>query len=125
MVFRVTDDPRPRAVFYSILNPVTSLCPLKTASVALWLGVSHKNERPGFGPRFLRGTFATSSRDMPVTKFKIGTPARFLAFQGQRWDWLARCQYTMTGLDSKFDPQLPSQCGNMYNRLSRSVPDIH
>ena len=36
-----------------------------------------------------------------------------------------RCQYTVTGLDSKFDLQLLSQCDSMYNYLKRSVPGIH
>ena len=31
----------------------------------------------------------------------------------------------MTGWDGKFDLQLLSQCGSMYNCLSRSVPEIH
>ena len=34
-----------------------------------------------------------------------------LAFLGQRWDWSARCQYTVTGSDGKFDMHLLSQCG--------------
>ena len=40
-----------------------------------------------------------------------GYPARRLAFLGQRWDWSARCQYTVTGWGRKFDLQLLSQCG--------------
>ena len=39
-------------------------------------------------------------------------PARRLALQGQCSDWLARCQYTVTGRGSKFDLQLLSQCGS-------------
>ena len=41
-----------------------------------------------------------------------GCPARHLALQGQHWDWLARCQYTVTGWDGKFGLQLPSQSGS-------------
>ena len=34
-----------------------------------------------------------------TSDLKIGTPvaARSLALQGQRWDWSAQCQYTVTG----------------------------
>ena len=32
-----------------------------------------------------------------------------------------RCKYTATGLDGKFDLQLLSQCGSMYNCLSKAV----
>ena len=38
---------------------------------------------------------------------------------------MARCQYTLTGWDSKFDLPRLSQCGSTYNCLSRSVPEIH
>ena len=54
-----------------------------------------------------------------------GCPARRLALQGQRWDWSARCKYTVTGWDGKFDLQLLSQRGSTSNCLSRSVPEIH
>ena len=48
---------------------------------------------------------------------------RRLTSQGQCWDWPARCQYFVTGLDSKFGPQLLSQCGRTYTCLSRSVSE--
>ena len=35
--------------------------------------------------------------------------ARRLALEGQCWDWLARCQYTVTGWDGKFGLQLLSE----------------
>ena len=54
-----------------------------------------------------------------------GYRARHLTLQGQRWDWLARFQYTETGCDRKFDLQFLSQCGSACNCLSRCVPDIH
>ena len=41
-----------------------------------------------------------------------GYLAWHLALQGQCWDWLAWCQYTVTGWDGKFDLQLLSQCGS-------------
>ena len=41
-----------------------------------------------------------------------GYPARRLALEGQCWDWLARCQYTVTGWDRKLDLQFLSQCGS-------------
>ena len=40
------------------------------------------------------------------------------------WGWLAWCQYTVTGWDSKFDLQHLSRCGSTYDCLSRSVPEI-
>ena len=52
-----------------------------------------------------------------------GYPASYLAIQGQRWGWLARCRYPVTGRDRTFDLRL-SQCGNTYTCLSRSVPEI-
>ena len=38
-----------------------------------------------------------------------------VATLGQSWDWLARCQYTVSGWNRKFDLQLLSQSGSMYN----------
>ena len=54
-----------------------------------------------------------------------GYPARRLAIQGEFWDWLARCQYTVTGWDGKFGLQLLSQCGSTETCLCRSVREIH
>ena len=54
-----------------------------------------------------------------------GYHARRLALQGQRRDWSARYQYTVTGRDRKFDLQLLSQCGSRYTRLSKSDPEVH
>ena len=80
-------------------------------------GVRHESVRSQvripLAPRFFRG------RVIPVTlklalgypaKIGSGYPARHLALQGQCWDWLVRCQYTVTGWGGKFDLQLPSQC---------------
>ena len=79
-------------------------------------------ENPGFDSRLHERDFSWSSHS---GDFKIGTPvatpARRLALQGQRWNWLAGCQYTVTGGGRKFDQQLLSQCGNTCNCLSRSV----
>ena len=52
-------------------------------------------------------------------------PAKCLALEGQRWDRLARCQYTVTGWETKFDLQLLSQCGSTYTCMSRSISEIH
>ena len=46
-----------------------------------------------------------------------GYPAKCLVIKGKRKDWLARCRYTVTGWGRKFDLQLSSQCGRMYNCL--------
>ena len=54
-----------------------------------------------------------------------GYPARHLALWGHCWDWLNRCQYTVSGWDGKLDLQLLSQCGSMYNYLSISIPELH
>ena len=43
----------------------------------------------------------------------------------QHWDWSVLYQYTVTGWDKKFDPQLLSLCGSTSNCLSRSVPEVH
>ena len=47
--------------------------------------------------------------------FITGTPVATLP--GAWWNWLAWCQYTVTGWDRKFGLQLLSQCGSMYNCL--------
>ena len=52
-------------------------------------------------------------------------PAMSLAISCQCLEWLARCQYTVTWRDRKFDLQLLSQCGSTYTCLSRPVPEIH
>ena len=69
-------------------------------------------EDPGFKSH-LRRDF---SRWSHTRDLKIGTPVATLPgawqYRGQRWDWLARCQYTLTGWGRKFDPQLLSQCGS-------------
>ena len=54
-----------------------------------------------------------------------GYPARRLALEGQSWDWLAWCQFAVTGWDRMFDMQLLSKCGSTWNCPSRSVPEIH
>ena len=40
--------------------------------------------------------------------FSSGNSARRLAVQGECEDWLARCQYTVTGWEGKFDQQVLS-----------------
>ena len=51
--------------------------------------------------------------------------AMCLVLKCQHWDWLAWCQYTVTGWDSKFDLQLLSQRGSTQNCQSRSVHETH
>ena len=46
-------------------------------------------EDPGFESRL--------RRDVSRSSHTSGYTARRLALQGQRWDWSARCQYTVTG----------------------------
>ena len=58
------------------------------------------------------GFFRVESYQWLKHWYSSGYPARRLALQGQCWDWSARCQYTMTGWDGKFDLQLLSQCGS-------------
>ena len=52
-----------------------------------------------------------------------GYPVMRLALQGQHWDWLAHCQYTVTLWFERW--QFLSQCGSTYNCLSRAVHEIH
>ena len=80
---------------------------------------------PGFESR-LRRDFAGSSHASNLKNWHwSGYPARHLALQGQCWDWLARCQYIVTGWDGEFKLQLLSQCGSTYVCVSRSVSEIH
>ena len=48
---------------------------------------------PGFAS-CLRQDFSRLSH---ASDLKIGTPARHLLVYGQCWDWLAWCQYAVTG----------------------------
>ena len=70
------------------------------ALLALWLGVCLESARPGFGSHFPRGAYTRSSH---TSGLEVCTPAaalpgaRRLALLGQRWDWSAWCQYTVTG----------------------------
>ena len=58
---------------------------------------SGERKIPGSNPT-CAGIFSGSSH---TSDFKIGTPVATLPgawhYRGQRWDWLARCQYTVTG----------------------------
>ena len=67
-------------------------------------------EDPGFESRFRRDFSGVESYQWLKHWHSSGYPARRLALQGQCWDWLARCQYTVTGWDGKLDLQLLSQC---------------
>ena len=69
--------------------------------------------------------FQVKSYQWPKNWCRSGYPARRLVLKGQHWDWLAWCQYTVTGWNRMFDLQLLRQCVSMYNRLSRSVHEIH
>ena len=54
-------------------------------------------EGPGFESRLRRDFFGVESYQWLKNWHSSGYPARRLALQGQRWDWSARCQYTVTG----------------------------
>ena len=82
-------------------------------------------EDPGFESRLRWDSSGVESYQWLKNWHSSGYPARRLALQGQRWDWLAWCQYTVTGWGRKFDVQLLSQCGSTHNCLSRSVPEIY
>ena len=62
----------------------------------------------------------------PVTQ-TLELPARNLTSLGKCLGWSARCQYTVTGWDSKIDLQLRSECGTAVDYQTRSVPetDLH
>ena len=69
-------------------------------------------EGPGFESRLGRDFFGVESYQWLKNCHSSGYPARRLALQGQHWDWLARCQYTVTGWGRTLDLQLLSQCGS-------------
>ena len=69
-------------------------------------------EDPGFEFRLRRDFFGVESYQWLKNWHSSGYPARRLALKGQRWDWSARCLYTVTGWDGKFGLQLLSQCGS-------------
>ena len=81
-------------------------------------------EDPGFQSH-LRWLFFSQVESWLKNWHSSGYPARHLTLYGQRWDWLARRQYTLTGWGRKFGLQLLSQCGSTHNCLSGSVPEIH
>ena len=79
-------------------------------SKALWVvHVSHLNQCGVVWCRTLRVKKWHSS----------GYPAVGLALQGQYWDGLAWCQYSVTGW--KFDLQPLSLCGSMYNCVRYTI----
>ena len=57
---------------------------------------NHVQHRPGFHLRFPRGLY-----ELVLTWL----PCKALASHGQRWDWLARCQYMVTRGVGKLDQQ--------------------
>ena len=79
---------------------------------------------PGFDSRSSRD-FSGSSH---TTDCNTGNPVAILP---GAWryrvgaDWLARCQYTVTGWGRKLDLQLLSQNGSTSNCLSRSVSEVY
>ena len=56
-------------------------------------------EDPGFKFSLLRDFFGVESCQWLKNWHSSGYPTRRLEVLGQRWDWLARCQYTVTGWD--------------------------
>ena len=65
-------------------------------------------EDPGFESRLRRDLSGIESYQWLQNWHSSGYPARCLALWGQCWDWLARCQYTVTGWDGKLDLHLLS-----------------
>ena len=123
-------DPRHQAAAHSQYNHCNddfiSRAPLHVKDRLVGLVVkASRVENPEFVSRWRRD-FPGSSHTSDLKKWhSSGSPARRLALKGQRWDWLTRCQYIVTGWNGKFDLQLVSQCGCTCNCLSRSVPEIH
>ena len=60
-------------------------------------------EDPGFESRLPRDFSGVESYQWLKNWHSSGYPASRLALKGQRWDWSARCQYTVTGWDRKLD----------------------
>ena len=67
-------------------------------------GVRLGSGRSGVRIPLATGLFRVESYQWLQKWHSSGYPARRLALQGQRWDWSARCQYTVTGWGRKFDP---------------------
>ena len=63
---------------------------------------------------FFRNSIIVNTNMALANWHSNGYPARRLALQRQRRDWLARCQYTVTRWDRKFDLQLLSQSGSKW-----------
>ena len=66
-------------------------------------------------------------RCLPLTSHLnlVTLVATLLGTWGQCWDWLAWCQYTVTGRDSRVHLHFLSQCGSTNICLSGWVPEIH
>ena len=90
-----------------------------TASLAQWLRrPSREREARGSIPTFAVGFFFP--RVEPYLWFKNTPVATLLGAwrcKGQRWDWLARCQYTVTGWDRKFGLYFLSRCGSTSEQI--------
>ena len=69
-------------------------------------------EDPGFESRLHQDFSGVESYQWLKNWHSSGYPARRPALS-QRWDWSARCQYTVIGWDGKFGMQLLSQCGTL------------
>ena len=105
-----------------------SLCTSFLRSSRCWpSGKGVRLESGRFGVRFplgLWGFLRVESYQSLRNRHFSGYPPRCIVLWGQRWNCLARCQYTVIGWGRKFDPELLSQCGNMLNCLSRSISEI-
>ena len=88
-------------------------------------GEDTRFESGGPGIRFplASGIFRVESYKWLQNWHCNGYPARCLSSWERRLDWLARCQYSVTGWNGKFDLRLLSQCGSTHTCLRRSVPD--
>ena len=86
---------------------------LKDRLVGLLVKASaSRTEDHGFESRLRWDFFGVESYQWLQNWHSSGYPARCLVFLGQCWDWLARCQCSVTGWDGKFGLQLLSRCGS-------------
>ena len=81
-------------------------------SLSLTASLASRVEDPGFKAHLRRDISGVKSYQSLKNWHSSGYPSRRLVLYGQCWDWLARCQYTVTGWDGKFGLQLLSQCGS-------------
>ena len=98
----------PRPAFFFLLS-LTPHPPTLPPHLAERLGrLPREGKILGLNPAFVGIFFGVESYLWLKNWHFSGHPARRLVLKGQCWDWLARCQYTVTGWDGKFG----LQCGS-------------